>query len=211
MGGFEVARWREKICCVLPKRVAGVGFATFMEYTSLLRFFENHWFLLVSPSCSRIPRKMMRFWFSCDWLCRCAFCAAAHIADAHATHLHPLRSTAHAHHARHAHLRIVCAEYVSVHNTRRRRIIRAHAHYLRICGAAHHLRSCTCAHTLRAHLLRPCAAPFVYAALGHAAFAHARIVIQGAAEAAAGSGSPPPPSVGARRGLLVGSGWRGEC
>ena len=31
MGGFEVARWREKICCVIPKRVAGVGFATFME------------------------------------------------------------------------------------------------------------------------------------------------------------------------------------
>ena len=97
MGGFEVARWREKICCVIPKRVAGVGFATFMEHTSLLRFFENHWFLLVSPSCSRIRRKMMRFWLSRDGLCLCAFCAAAHIADAHATHLHPLRSTAHAH------------------------------------------------------------------------------------------------------------------
>ena len=34
---------------------------------------------------------------------------------------------------------------------------------------------------------------FVYTALGHAALVHARIVIQGAAEAAAGRGSPPPP------------------
>ena len=79
MGGIEVARWRENFCCVIPKRVAGVGFATFMEHTSFLLFFENHWFLLVSPSCSRIRRKMMRFWLSRDWLCRCAFCAAAHI------------------------------------------------------------------------------------------------------------------------------------
>ena len=130
--------------------------------------------------------------------------AAAHTAqqracaDAHATHMHPLRSTAHM-----RTMRMVYAEYVSVPNTRRRRIIRAHAHYLRICATAHHLRSCTCAHTLRAHLLRPCAASFVHAALGHAAFAHARIVIQGAAEAAAGSGSPPPPK-GPRRG---GGGW----
>ena len=105
-------------------------------------------------------------------------------AGAHAAHMRTLRSTAHAHMRT---MRIVCAEYASAHNTRRRCIIRAHAHYL---------RSCTCAHTLRAHLLRPCAAPFVHAALGHAAFAHARIVIQGAAEAAAGSGSPPPPSWG---------------
>ena len=117
-------------------------------------------------------------------------------ADAHAAHMRTLRSTAHAHMRT---MRIVYAEYASAHNTRRRRIIRAHAHYLRICATAHHLRSCTCAHTLRAHLLRPCAAPFVHAALGHAAFAHARIVIQGAAEAAAGSGSPPPPGA-ARRG-----------
>ena len=119
------------------------------------------------------------------------------------------RTCAHAHHA---HLRIVCAEYASVHNTRRRHIIRAHAHSLRICGTAHHLRSCTCAHTLRAHLLRTCAAPFAHAALGHAAFVHASIVIQGAAEAAACRGSPPPPLEGARRrGLLVGSGQGGEC
>ena len=124
----------------------------------------------------------------------------------------PARGSASAHaaqhrtcaHAHYAHLRIVCAEYASAHNTRRRRIIRAHAHYLRICATAHHLRSCTCAHTLRAHLLRPCAAPIVHAALGHAAFAHARIVIQGAAEAAAGSGSPPPPSWGPGVGCSLG-------
>ena len=103
------------------------------------------------------------------------------------------RTCAHAHHAP---LRIVCAEYASAHNTRRRRIIRAHAHYLRICVTAQHVRSCTCAHTLRAHLLRTCAAPFAHAALDHAAFVHARIVIQGAAEAAAGRGSPPPPRAG---------------
>ena len=78
MGGFEVARWREKICCVIPKRVAGVGFATFMEHTFPLRLFEYHCFLLFSPSCSRIRRKMMRFWLSRDGLCFCAFCAAAH-------------------------------------------------------------------------------------------------------------------------------------
>ena len=53
MGGFEVARWREKTCCVIPKRVAGVGFATFMEHTFPLRFFEYHCFLLFSPSCRR--------------------------------------------------------------------------------------------------------------------------------------------------------------
>ena len=100
------------------------------------------------------------------------------------------RTCAHAHHA---HLRIVCAEYAFAHNTRRRRIIRAHAHSLRVCGTAHHLRSCTCAHTLRAHLLRTCAVPFAHATLGHAAFVHARLVIQGAAEVAAGIGSPPPP------------------
>ena len=139
----------------------------------------------------------MRFWLSRDGLCRCAFCAAAHIADAHATHLHPLRSTAHAHMRI---MRIVYAEYASAHNTRRRRIIRAHGYYLRICATAHHLRSCTCAHTLCAHLLRPCAAPFVHAALGHAACVDARIVIQGAAEAAAGSGSPPPLEVACRAG-----------
>ena len=97
MGGIEVARWRENFCCVIPKRVAGVGFATFMEHTFPLRLFEYHCFLLFSPSCSRIQRKMMRFWLSRDGLCFCAFCVAAHIADAHATHLHPLRSTAHAH------------------------------------------------------------------------------------------------------------------
>ena len=34
MGGIEVARRRENFCCVIPKRVAGVGFATFMEHTS---------------------------------------------------------------------------------------------------------------------------------------------------------------------------------
>ena len=34
---------------------------------------------------------------------------------------------------------------------------------------------------------------FVHTALGHAALVHARIVVQGAAEAAAGRGSPPPP------------------
>ena len=117
-------------------------------------------------------------------------------ADAHAAQH---RTCAHAHYA---HLRIVCAEYASAHNTRRRRIIRAHAHYLRICATAYHLRSCTCAHTLRAHLLRTCAAPFVHAALGHAAFVHARIVIQGAAEAAAGRGSPPPPWRGVRQWLV---------
>ena len=97
MGGLEVARWREKISCVIPNRVAGVGFATFMEHTFPLRLFENHCFLLVSPSCSRIRGKIMFFLLSRDGLCRCAFCAAARIADAHATHLHPLRSTAHAH------------------------------------------------------------------------------------------------------------------
>ena len=117
-------------------------------------------------------------------------CAGAHVA-----HMRTLRSTAHAHMRT---MRIVYAEYASAHNTRRRRIIRAHAHYLRICATAHHLRSCTCAHTLRAHLLRPCAAHFV-----HAAFVDARIVIQGVAEAAAGSGNPPPPK-GPRRG---GGGW----
>ena len=86
MGGFDVARWREKNCCVIPKRVAGVGFATFMEHTFPLRVFENHCFLLVPPSCLRIRRKMLRFWLLRDGLCLCAFCAAAHIADAHATH-----------------------------------------------------------------------------------------------------------------------------
>ena len=97
MGGFEAARWRENFCCVTPKSVAGVWFATFMEHTCPSRVLENPWFWLDSPSRSRIRRKMMRFWLSRDGLCRCAFCAAAHIADAHATHLHPLRSTAHAH------------------------------------------------------------------------------------------------------------------
>ena len=127
-------------------------------------------------------------------------------AGAHAAHMRTLRSTAHAHMRI---MRIVYAEYASAHNTRRRRIIRAHAHYLRICATAHHLRSCTCAHTLRAHLLRTCAAPFVHAALGHAAFVHARIVIQGAAEAAAGRGSPPPPSWGsAWVARWVRAGWR---
>ena len=62
MGGIEVARWRENFCCVIPKRVAGVGFATFMEHTFPLRLFENHCFLLFSPSCSRIRRKIMCFW-----------------------------------------------------------------------------------------------------------------------------------------------------
>ena len=209
MGGFEAARWRENFCCVTPKRVAGVGFATFMEHTCPSRVPEDPWFLLASPSRSRIGRKMLRFWFLCDGLCLCAVCTAPHMrrcAYCACAHAAQDRTCAHAHHA---HLRIVCAEYVSAHNTRRRRIIRAHAHYLRICGAAHHLRSCTCAHTLRAHLLRTCAAPFVHAALGHSAFVHARIVIQGAAEAAAGRGSPPPPA--GRRVVLVGSGWRGEC
>ena len=135
-------------------------------------------------------------------------------ADAPAAPVHMLRSTAHAQHrtcahAHHAHLRIVCAEYAFAHNTRRRRIIRAHAHSLRVCGTAHHLRSCTCAHTLRAHLLCTCAAPFAHAALGHADFVHARIVIQGAAEAAAGRGSPPPPSWGlAWVARWVRAGWR---
>ena len=51
---------------------------------------------------------------------------------------------------------------------------------------------------------------FVNTALGHAALVHACIVIQGAAEAAAGRGSPPPPEVGLGVWLLVGSvsGWR---
>ena len=44
---------------------------------------------------------------------------------------------------------------------------------------------------------------FVYTALGHAALVHACIVIQGAAEAAAGRGSPPPPQ-GAGRASVVG-------
>ena len=155
-----------------------------------------------SPSPSRIRRNMQHLGPSRDGLCLCAYCAAAHMrrcaccAYAQAAQH---RTCAHAHYA---HLRIVCAEYASAHNTRRRRIIRAHAHYLRICATAHHLRSCTCAHTLRAHLLRTCGAPFVHAALGHAAFVHARIVIQGAAEAAAGRGSPPPP-----RGPACGARW----
>ena len=137
-------------------------------------------------------------------LCLCAYGAAAHLrrcaccASARAAQH---RTCADAHMRT---MRIICAEYASAHNTRRRRIIRAHGDYLRICATAHHLRSCTCAHTLRAHLLRPCAAPFVHAALGHAAFAHARIVIQGAAEAAAGSGSPPPPSWGPGVGCSLG-------
>ena len=52
---------------------------------------------------------------------------------------------------------------------------------------------------------------FVYTALGHAALVHACIVIQGAAEAAAGRGSPPPPSVGLGVWLLFGSGQGGKC
>ena len=69
MGGFEVARRREKICCVIPKRVAGVGFATFMEHTCPSRVPEDPCFLLDSPFRSRIGRKMMRFWLLCDGLC----------------------------------------------------------------------------------------------------------------------------------------------
>ena len=69
MGGFEAARWRENFCCVTPKRVAGVGFATFMEHTFPSRVFEDPCFLLDSPSRSRIGRKMMRFWFSRDGIC----------------------------------------------------------------------------------------------------------------------------------------------
>ena len=69
MGGFELARWRENFCCVIPKRVAGVGFATFMEHTCPSRVPEDHCFLLDSPFRSRIGRKMMRFWLLCDGLC----------------------------------------------------------------------------------------------------------------------------------------------
>ena len=69
MGGFEPARWRENFCCVTPKRVAGVGFATFMEHTCPSRVPEDHCFLLDSPFRSRIGRKMMRFWLLCDGLC----------------------------------------------------------------------------------------------------------------------------------------------
>ena len=58
MGGFDVARWREKNCCVIPKRVAGVGFATFMEHTFPLRVFENHCFLKVFASPSLIGPKI---------------------------------------------------------------------------------------------------------------------------------------------------------
>ena len=57
------------------------------------------------------------------------------------------------------------------------RIICAHAHVRIICA-------------------RILCYAFVYAALGYAALVHARIVIQGAAEAAAGRGSPPPPRAG---------------
>ena len=212
MGGFEVARWRENFCCVTPKRVAGVWFATFMEHPFSSRVPEKYCFLVVSPSRSRIRRKMMRFWLSRDGLCLCAVCAAAHMrrcaccACAHAAQ----HRTCAAPHMR------TCAPCASAHSLRRIRIrasahlrIRAHAHSLRVCGTAHHLRSCTCAHTLRAHLLRTCAAPFAHAALGHADFVHARIVIQGAAEAAAGRGSPPPPSWGlAWVARWVRSGWR---
>ena len=196
MGGSEFARGRENSCCVRLQRVAGACFATFIEQHFPSQVPEHHGFLMDSPSRSRIRRNMQHLGPSRAGLCLCAYCAAAHMrrcaccAYAQAAQQ---RTCAHAHYA---HPRIVCAEYASAHNTRRRRIIRAHAHSLRICATAHHLRSCTCAHTLRAHLLRTCAAPFVHAALGHAAFVHARIVIQGAAEAAAGRGSPPPPSWG---------------
>ena len=67
--GFDVARWREKNCCVIPKRVAGVGFATFMEHTCPSRVPEDPCFLLDSPFRSRIRRKMLRFWLLCDGLC----------------------------------------------------------------------------------------------------------------------------------------------
>merc|ERR1712185_634852 len=69
MGGFEPARWRENFCCVTPKRVARVGFATFMEHTCPSRVPEDPFFLLDSPFRSRIGRKMMRFWLLCDGLC----------------------------------------------------------------------------------------------------------------------------------------------
>ena len=69
MGGFEAARWRENFCCVTPTRVAGVGFATFMEHTCPSRVPEDPCFLLDSPFRSRIGRKMMRFWLLCDGLC----------------------------------------------------------------------------------------------------------------------------------------------
>ena len=69
MGGFEAARWRENFCCVIPKRVAGVGFATFMEHTCPSRVPEDPCFLLASPFRSRIERKMRRFWLLCDGLC----------------------------------------------------------------------------------------------------------------------------------------------
>ena len=67
--GFDVARWREKNCCAIPKRVAGVGFATFMEHTYSSRVPEDPCFLLDSPFRLRIGRKMMRFWLLCDGLC----------------------------------------------------------------------------------------------------------------------------------------------
>ena len=69
MGGFEPARWRENFCCVTPKRVAGVGFATFMEHTCPSRVPEDPCFLLDSPLRSSMGRKMMRFSLLCDGLC----------------------------------------------------------------------------------------------------------------------------------------------
>ena len=56
-------------CCVTPKRVAGVGFATFMEHTCPSRVPEDPRFLLDPPSRSRIEMKMTFFWLLCDGLC----------------------------------------------------------------------------------------------------------------------------------------------
>ena len=118
MGGFKVARWREQICCVIPKRVAGVGFATFMEQTFSSRVPVFHCFLLLSPFRSRIRRKMLCFWLPRDGLGLCAGCAAAHMrrcaccACAHAAQ----HRTCAAPHMR------TCAPCASAHSLRRIRI-----------------------------------------------------------------------------------------
>ena len=163
MSGSEAARGRENFCCVTLKSVAGACFANVIEQIFPLQVSGNHCFLMNSPPPSRIRRNMQHLGPSREGLCLCAYGAAAHLrrcaccASARAAQH---RTCADAHYAQ---MRIVCAEYASAHNTRRRCIICAHGHYLRIGATAYHLRSCTCAHTLRAHLLRPCAAPFVHA------------------------------------------------
>ena len=44
MGGSEVARWRDNLCCVRLNHAAGAHFATFIEQHFPSQVLENHCF-----------------------------------------------------------------------------------------------------------------------------------------------------------------------